>query len=616
MKPYDGYDFGLWFDIAHADSQGVPEKHPVAVTFGCLHKEKAEECAMQLSLDPGTRSDRSLGQARTWIDQCCANHYRCAVQTSGSQLPTRLIYVERANDQSISAKLCLRQSIQPDERYLSLSHRWGDSKFLTLTARVLEEWQMSIPVSDLSKVFQDAFLVSAALGFSYIWIDSLCIVQDDQDDWKRESATMHHVYRGATCNLSATDFENSTDGLMTSRRLCYTVPPIVQPVWRPTQEELDAEVTSLETARQRIATLGPDRKYIVTEIDPFIRVFRGPLFYRAWILQEQLLASRTLHFGREQMSWECNKLLANEVWPVGFSIPTVGDKKDMSGGHISQFDLDDLATKENFEIHQAWKNLLNDYLNRDITHPSDRIPALSGLASEFRTMLANDTYRYGLWMRDPSSLLWTPLRDKDAETNIVVGIPSWSWAKYSSQIFWRHDRTSGALGDAIDWTHRTYSYCLDVGAFGTSAHELVLKGPLLLPTSRKIGMTNFYGLFSQNFRYVEHCGGSACLFDLDHLFLKEITVDGELQLPLLHIMPMVKVFWDTWKRDKPVYIAWGLALLREPSLERALYRRVGTATLNSIQDNLTDLLPPLQSDIDEDDYLEQDDGGIYTIVVV
>lgn len=159
---------------------------------------------------------RSLEQARKWLSTCRNEHELCSVKR-GLELPTRLAKVERTG-QTLFAQLCESQSLASDTEYVTLSHCWGKSPFLTLMKENFHQMKVSIPIALIPQVFQDAILVAIELGFQYIWIDSLCIIQNSDGgvDWLQESPTMDRIYSGSVCNLSATGFYDGRKGLFVS----------------------------------------------------------------------------------------------------------------------------------------------------------------------------------------------------------------------------------------------------------------------------------------------------------------------------------------------------------------------------------------------------------------
>jgi hypothetical protein len=230
---------------------------------------------MRVTLHPSTKSTQAHNQAKRWIDSCCKSHSRCERPRGSLSLPTRLVRVEQVFEEkgvSQSARLCDSIWLPTKTPYLTLSHSWGSRKFLTLSLDNIHAFHVSIPVDNLSRTFQDALFATAALGFEYIWIDSLCIVQDSLQDWEKESKTMGHVYRNSVCNLTSSAFGSEEDGLFPAQRVYDPVPP----------------VTTVEGWEfGSLAFI--DQSYAIMEAEPWQLIRRAPLFRRAWVLQEQLL---------------------------------------------------------------------------------------------------------------------------------------------------------------------------------------------------------------------------------------------------------------------------------------------------------------------------------------
>jgi hypothetical protein len=334
-----------------------------------------------------------------------------------NQLPTRLVHVQQ-DDSKLIAHICNGSMLPSNTVYLSLSHCWGTVKFLTTTRLNVPDFEQSLPVDQLSRTFQDALLVTIELGFEYIWIDSLCIVQDDIGDWTREASLMGRVYKNASCNISASDFATGEEGFLLPQRRLDPTPVIID----------ENGGFSGDTCSQDDVVYGIVYQY------PWEEIVRGSLFSRAWTLQEQLLvsllervrlmrtklvqASRALHFGKDQIFWECKRTLANEVWPKGwmntaFDLPLhLSTQPDMKW----QFKFENVRTDAvsvqfqiatHFEADHSqtstyafWYSIVTDYSRRHITRASDRLPALAGIASKLENHL-NDTYLYGLWTNDP-----------------------------------------------------------------------------------------------------------------------------------------------------------------------------------------------------------------------
>ncbi|KAL1647068.1 hypothetical protein SLS58_002838 [Diplodia intermedia] len=186
-----------------------------------------------------------------------------------------------------------------DTRYATLSHCWGGKLPLKLTKSTLARYTNGIPADDLTPKFRQVVQVTRKLGLDYLWIDSLCILQDSDDDWAHESSRMGRVYEGATINIVAASASDSNGPLFSN-------------------------TVQRDTAQQGF------RDYFITMPNvldnPFLCCDEGiwqndvstsPVARRAWVLQELLLAPRILYFCKNQMFWECSELQACEQWPDG-----------------------------------------------------------------------------------------------------------------------------------------------------------------------------------------------------------------------------------------------------------------------------------------------------------
>jgi hypothetical protein len=96
--------------------------------------------------------------------------------------------------------------------YVALSHCWGTlgKHPLRTTTDNLQEHISGISWSTLPKTFQDALKITRELGIDYIWIDSLCIVQDSEEDWRQESREMGLIYERARVTIAAAGAADSS----------------------------------------------------------------------------------------------------------------------------------------------------------------------------------------------------------------------------------------------------------------------------------------------------------------------------------------------------------------------------------------------------------------------
>lgn len=163
------------------------------------------------------------------LEQCTRNHAcgREQLQGSTTWYPTRLIDVGVIGSDRRAVKLIETARARPQGPYVTLSHCWGDANLIRkLTSTSLESLLGELP-SPLSRTFEDAILATRKLAARYIWIDCLCIIQDNKADWERESMLMAPIYSNALCNIAATTSKDSQGGLFYDRQDILSGIPIV-----------------------------------------------------------------------------------------------------------------------------------------------------------------------------------------------------------------------------------------------------------------------------------------------------------------------------------------------------------------------------------------------------
>jgi len=153
---------------------------------------------------------------KSWLRYCMYNgHSKCLPAQTGT--PTRLLFVDESEIILIHTSTIANQPL-----YFTLSHCWGTIDILKLTRENIDDMQREIRETELCQTFRDAINVTRMLGFSYIWIDSLCIIQDDVEDWRKEASRMSDVYGGSTLNLAASGAQDGrgVSSSIAMRRRC------------------------------------------------------------------------------------------------------------------------------------------------------------------------------------------------------------------------------------------------------------------------------------------------------------------------------------------------------------------------------------------------------------
>ena len=258
--------------------------------------------------------------------------------------------------------------------------------FKLLTTNI-ERLRASIPFARLSKTFQEAISFVRITGIEYIWIDSLCIIQDSVEDWQVEAALMEKVYMAPTCNIAATASSDGSQGLFRARNI-YDVMPIY----------LETSGSGLPNDQRREPGSGiidnlPTKLFVLTGNGLFWpdELDETPLSKRGWVFQESLLASRTLHFGSKQVLFECSKEKFCETFPIGLpeQIRRLADYQLRSKNIKHPFTYyDGRELKFSFPLAlMNWADIVDAYSSRSLTFGSDKLQAFSGVAREFQNVV-------------------------------------------------------------------------------------------------------------------------------------------------------------------------------------------------------------------------------------
>lgn len=394
----------LPFELYYPGSpQETPQKIP--------QNDQALDLRLTTAVSKSSDTPRSVEIATRWISQCVENHQSCR-PSKRSPLPTRLIDVSAFQD-TLQPRLQVNRGQLG--QYVTLSHCWGTGDRLTLTKDRLSAFKDAIPFSQLPKTFQDAIHLTALLGVRYIWIDALCILQDDKEDWRKESALMGSIFENALFSLSALSAEDSHAGILQQRTT------------------LEAR-TEIDGTRLGVRTRLPSLSEALTT---------SKLESRAWCFQERLLARAILHVGPEQLYWECSSRTFVESRPSDDGLRN--NSQSSASSLRNRLKGSSPASDQSF-----WLRLVIEYSARSITKPADRLPAIAGLASR---ETHNRFYMQGLWSgEEHMGLLWrrqklthskvVPSRDKyysrTSSRNTARpfdGIASsWSWASINDAV--------------------------------------------------------------------------------------------------------------------------------------------------------------------------------------
>lgn len=360
-----------------------------------------------------------IDTVKKWI-KTCDSHPICSSVT-GNKLPKRIL--DLGPHRFRNAISLLETGDEVYGRYMTLSHCWGSQQPITTTKATLPHRTTSIRVSELPQTFRDAILMSRGLGIRYLWIDSLCILQDDRLDWEQESAKMAAVYTGSYLNIAATHARNSIEGCFSGRWTEVDVNMLSRLIPLRSfdiEKEFDGDNFTVHVRLALERGHGDFRVGIGTQ--PYRR--RAPLFSRAWVFQERCLAPRTVHFHAHEMIWECKTTVRCECKGTDVTDWSQRWHRGWKALHL------EIEVADFRELSDLWLEVVVRFSSLRLSHESDRLPALSGIASRFCGSKLK-TYLAGLWREDLArGLLWFVGFDwiSSSTRPLPLQAPTWSWA--------------------------------------------------------------------------------------------------------------------------------------------------------------------------------------------
>ncbi|KAH7380555.1 heterokaryon incompatibility protein-domain-containing protein [Phaeosphaeria sp. MPI-PUGE-AT-0046c] len=333
-----------------------------------------------------TNSGRSLNLAAWWLQNCRNSHPECQSRRATEQLPTRLLNLTEHR-----LRICSGADLPASSRYASLSHCWGSKRYLSLTNNNLASLYVDIPMTKLSQTVIDAIKIARCLGLEFLWVDTLCIIQDDSEDWSHESSLMSAVYGGSDLNIAASSAKDGSEGCF------FDIPEV-------SRCDVEIEVDAVPY-RYEVVPSG----YVNMHID------QAPLQRRGWVLQERMLSRRVLHFTRSELFWECYHGQASETFPQEEPTSVLAGSLQKKPLRLSM-----------------WPSIVAAYSCCQLTYATDKFVAISGLARHIQGQhQLRDEYYAGMWRTHLEFQLCWYVSDHEvgSETSYDTYIaPTWSWA--------------------------------------------------------------------------------------------------------------------------------------------------------------------------------------------
>lgn len=388
------------------------------------------------------RLEERVSFVRSELNDCLSHHESCGHMSSSSpedppQLPTRVIDVLDGSTNG-DLKVRLIRSNGMKAHYVTLSYCWGGGKTERST---IQELLQGIAPSRLAKTYEDAIYITRAMGIRYLWIDALCIMQNDPAEVEAEMAAMANIYQQAQVTISASASTDFHGGCI------HGFDPPLPVIFSADKSSALAEQKAYVRCRPRYDE----------------HVLRAPLTTRGWTLQEDLIPLRTLYCANDQMYWQCWLKTVTEDGVIDRTKFTDGRVVDRNENlyddygapwHNQHYATSLKGSTSRFHGNirwtdfELWLQVINDFTARSLTYPEDRLRAVAGFLGPRD---ADDTDNLaGLWRDDLAFNLWWRAHPSSRDLNRpAVGLPSWSWISFNGRIEYEDNRLTKGSRERI-----------------------------------------------------------------------------------------------------------------------------------------------------------------------
>ena len=351
-------------------------------------------------------SDEALERAKLWLSDCIKNHPSCS--RSHGLLPKRVLDLGSPPEVD---KITLYETKGEVAPYVALSYSWGQSLPLKTTHDNIDEHRAG-NFGTIPKTLRDAIFITRQLNIRYLWIDALCIIQGDKEDWAEQAAAMTGIYQGSALTISGLSSRDCNDGMLN----VVSDPAIrIGTYYHPDDRGGQGDIF-VGLQKQ---TLDLGEKHLSS---------------RGWAFQERLVSVASLHFTDEGMVWECASKIALEH-DQGYR--RFKWKSDWESLMRKQ------STSPNEDPYEFWNLWVSEFSKRELTYDSDKLPAMAGVAEAFANQF-KITYMAGLWKENlRSGLLWQRHHTIKTLTRPSCYVaPSWSWASVKGYLKYPNHKLS------------------------------------------------------------------------------------------------------------------------------------------------------------------------------
>ncbi|KAF2116637.1 heterokaryon incompatibility protein-domain-containing protein [Lophiotrema nucula] len=404
--------------------------------------DRAADFILERPLKYEVTSNETFKHVRTWLTNCVDGHPLHAKCSNAQHdfVPTRLIEIRPQQHGSFRPRIYHRRQGERLQ-WATLSYCWGGDQACKTKKSKLDSRSHHLPLVELPRTLQDALVVAHRMGLSYIWIDALCIIQDDPEDVVREIAQMPEIYKYGICTISASRAKSSEEGFLQPHGIDL-------PHHKPTLIRVKCPDGS--SGSVCLAYRGGEYTYAVE-----------PIHKRSWCFQERVLSQRILDFNTTQLRWTCA------------SLTEVDGGKAILGNRTDRPLSESLVDFSREGLDDYWQATVIAYTRRDLTFAGDKLLALSAIATELARHYEDD-YFAGLWRHSMScQLSWHAGRPKYRRVETYVA-PSWSWASVRDPVTWD---TSPNAQSVLEIVHCEVQLAYSQAPFGSVTDGyIILRG--------------------------------------------------------------------------------------------------------------------------------------------
>lgn len=379
-----------------------------------------ERCSA-IESDPHQKACQDL--IRNWIVDC-ESHELCVSGPERTEMPTRVV--------DVTSGMNPRVVVTDGQRgkFIALSYCWGPQgkDLLVLdTETKAELFQGTLKESNFARTHREAFDTARSLGIQFVWIDALCIIQGDAQDWVEESKNMGLVYSNAYLTILAGSSTDSRAGFLADRH---------NPI-QPFPIPLDDKTR--------------DRPFLFATMPRSHD--EGPTSKRSWCFQEAMLSRRLVTFGTEQLSFRCTTgtYFEHTALEKLEGVPRTMEERRMPVFHPYRQHLHDPDPETRRDaVLEHWYVMLVEFTNRRLSNPHDIFASISSLAQAAASLMGGSRYLAGIWETDlVRGLLWRPSYYGAGEPTVlarpqpsllapgpgpIVRAPTWSWAAVEGSV--------------------------------------------------------------------------------------------------------------------------------------------------------------------------------------